>query len=175
MALQLVGEAAVAAFMQSVLQNLDVILGTRRNTPLLNHFNPELKKLKRMLSLFGGLLVDGKTRRLAEKGVDEWMDDLKELVYDVDDILDEINYKSTQHGNVQVRAYLSRVYRSTNTVKSMLCKVLDRSDELFEEAKLLNLRRGIGCLPWGQSQAIGHRLATSPSFDKSESMAVRRI
>ncbi|KAJ6387903.1 hypothetical protein OIU77_026461 [Salix suchowensis] len=54
----------------------------------------ELKKLKARMRSVSKLLSDAEEKQITDAAVKEWLDELKDAVYQADDFLDEIAYKS---------------------------------------------------------------------------------
>jgi macrodomain Ter protein organizer (MatP/YcbG family) len=50
----------------------------------------KLEKWRKTLSTIQTMLDDAEEKQLTERAVKEWLSDLKDLAYDVDDIVDEL-------------------------------------------------------------------------------------
>ncbi|XP_038971776.1 putative disease resistance protein RGA3 [Phoenix dactylifera] len=49
----------------------------------------EIKRLQQRLGTINAVLVDAENRRIQNKAIDDWLKNLKDVMYDADDILDE--------------------------------------------------------------------------------------
>ncbi|XP_048329904.2 putative disease resistance RPP13-like protein 1 isoform X1 [Ziziphus jujuba] len=84
-----VGEIFLAAFLQILFERL-------MSSELLNFARREgvqekLKKWRTMLSTIQAVLCDAEEKQLTSKAVNLWLDDLRDLAYDVEDILDKFS------------------------------------------------------------------------------------
>lgn len=93
---------------------------------LLWGINTELQTLKQELSLIRDVLTDAERRSTTEKAVHRWRTDVREVTYDMEDIVDEMNtehlrleIKSKNHpSDEQVKNIIfSRVWNKVNEVK----------------------------------------------------------
>ncbi|XP_071719063.1 putative disease resistance RPP13-like protein 1 [Rutidosis leptorrhynchoides] len=50
----------------------------------------QLKKWKRTLPMIQAVLADAEQKHITQKAVELWFKDLQELVYDIDDVLDDL-------------------------------------------------------------------------------------
>ncbi|KAF2316081.1 hypothetical protein GH714_040876 [Hevea brasiliensis] len=95
MAEGLVGGAILSAFLPVLFDRmaskefLHFFKGRKLNDGLLN-------RLKTTLNSVNGLLADAEEKQITQAAVKIWLDDLKEAVYEADDLLDEIAYKALQ-------------------------------------------------------------------------------
>ncbi|CAN6556200.1 unnamed protein product [Malus baccata var. baccata] len=86
------GEVFLAAFLQLLLDRL-----TPRE--ILEYFGnfrgvgQKLEKWRTTLSTIGAVLSDAEERQLTEGGVKLWLDDLRDLAYDIEDMLDKFAVK----------------------------------------------------------------------------------
>jgi hypothetical protein len=60
-----------------------------------------LRKLKTSLLAVNAVLEDAEDRQFTETSVKEWLDELKDAVYDAEDILNEIATKDLQRKNLE--------------------------------------------------------------------------
>ena len=58
---------------------------------LVTGVNKEVKKLERNSKAIQCVLEDAEQKQIAQKGVKFWIERLKEVAYDMDDVLDEWN------------------------------------------------------------------------------------
>ena len=81
-----IGEAALSAVIDALFGKLsDDLLKTFRK----ENFDADLKKWKRMLLKIQAVLDDAEEKQVTNGSVKIWLDELEDLAYDVDDILDE--------------------------------------------------------------------------------------
>ncbi|KAK3188556.1 hypothetical protein Dsin_028117 [Dipteronia sinensis] len=82
-----IGELFLSAFLQVLFQRLmspDLLQFARREG-----LRPTLKKWERKLKIIESVLNDAEEKQLTDSNVKMWLDDLQDLAYDVEDILDE--------------------------------------------------------------------------------------
>ncbi|KAB2607315.1 disease resistance RPP13-like protein 1 [Pyrus ussuriensis x Pyrus communis] len=82
------GEVFLAAFLQLLLDRLT----PREILEYLGNFRgvgQKLEKWRTTLSTIGAVLSDAEERQLTEGGVKLWLDDLRDLAYDIEDMLDK--------------------------------------------------------------------------------------
>ncbi|CAN6556226.1 unnamed protein product [Malus baccata var. baccata] len=142
------GEVFISGLLQVLLERL-----TSRET--LSYFRrllgvgKELKKWKSMLSTIRAVLNDAEDKQLTNQEVKLWLDDLRDLAYDVEDILDKF---STEMLRRQIKekhgATTSKVWGLLSDVKfncnlsSEIKKITDRLHEILEVKKQLGLNEG---------------------------------
>ncbi|CAN6556198.1 unnamed protein product [Malus baccata var. baccata] len=86
------GEVFLAAFLQLLLDRLT----PREILEYLGNFRgvgQKLEKWRTTLSTIGAVLSDAEERQLTEGGVKLWLDDLRDLAYDIEDMLDKFAVK----------------------------------------------------------------------------------
>ncbi|XVF83137.1 hypothetical protein PTKIN_Ptkin16aG0109400 [Pterospermum kingtungense] len=93
MAGALVGGAFLSASLQVMLERMasrevmDFIRGKKVEDAL-------LKKLKPTLMSVNAVLDDAENKQITNPSVRSWIDELKDAVYDAEDLLDEISYEA---------------------------------------------------------------------------------
>ncbi|KAJ7009739.1 disease resistance RPP13-like protein 1 [Populus alba x Populus x berolinensis] len=93
MAAALVGGPILSAFLQ-------VLFDRMASREVLDFFKERnlnerlLKKLKIMMISVNGVLDDAEEKQVTKPAVKEWLDELKDAVYEADDLLDEIAYEA---------------------------------------------------------------------------------
>ncbi|KAB5573011.1 hypothetical protein DKX38_000205 [Salix brachista] len=93
MAAALVGGSILSAFLQ-------VLFDRMASREILDFFKERklndrlLKKLKIMMISVSGVLDDAEEKQVTKPAVKEWLDELKDAVYEADDLLDEIAYEA---------------------------------------------------------------------------------
>ncbi|XP_068337164.1 putative disease resistance RPP13-like protein 1 [Pyrus communis] len=143
------GEVFISGLLQVLLERL-----TSHET--LSYFRrllgvgKEPKKWKSMLSTIRAVLNDAEEKQLTDQTVKLWLDDLTNLAYDVEDILDKF---STEMLRRQIKekhgATTSKVWGLFSDVKfncnlsSEIKKITDQLDEILERKKGLGLNEGM--------------------------------
>ena len=105
-----------------------------------------LKKLKRKLLTVHSVLDDAEAKQITNLPVREWMDELKVVVYDAEDVLDEI---ATEDLRRKIEAGDSQTSMSTSTfdVQSINCRmeeIVDRLEDIVHDRDVLGLKEGVG-------------------------------
>ncbi|KAF4347030.1 hypothetical protein F8388_003310 [Cannabis sativa] len=77
--------ALVDQFVSSALAKID------ENVGLVQNVKKDVKKLKKSLKYIQDLLVDAGTRQLDSQWLKQWLSDLEDISFDMDDVLDEWN------------------------------------------------------------------------------------
>ncbi|KAF4353666.1 hypothetical protein G4B88_020117 [Cannabis sativa] len=77
--------ALVDHFVSSALAKID------KNVGLVQNVKKDVKKLKKSLKYIQDLLVDAGTRQLDSQWLKQWLSDLEDISFDMDDVLDEWN------------------------------------------------------------------------------------
>ncbi|XP_048426047.1 putative disease resistance RPP13-like protein 1 [Pyrus x bretschneideri] len=143
------GEVFISGLLQVLLERL-----TSHET--LSYFRrllgvgKEPKKWKSMLCTIRAVLNDAEEKQLTDQTVKLWLDDLTNLAYDVEDILDKFSIEmlrrqiKEKHG-----ATTSKVWGLFSDVKfncnlsSEIKKITDQLDEILERKKGLGLNEGM--------------------------------
>ena len=124
-----------------------------------------LKKLIRTLSKIQAVLSDAEARQTADKAMKEWLIDVMEAAYDVEDVLDEVMteaFRLKLQNPVSNLSSLSTDFRFE--IRSKLEKINKRLDEIAEEREELGLRER--CVEkWDYAR---ERSQTSSLVDESE-------
>ncbi|KAK8273065.1 hypothetical protein V6Z11_D11G380600 [Gossypium hirsutum] len=89
--MSVIGEAALSGF-------LDLLVGKSLDSALnfvADHkqLHQQLKQWQSILSDIQAVLDDAEEKQIKNMGVKKWLEDLQDLAYDVDDILDEFAYE----------------------------------------------------------------------------------
>ena len=118
--MSIMGEAALSAFIEVLFEKLTSsdVLKIFKQERL--HADP--KKWKTMLLKIRAVLDDAEEKQMTSKLVKIWLDELKDLAYDADDILDEcateamrrkVNAEAaTSKVRIEVHLYLLRGFQS---------------------------------------------------------------
>ncbi|TYJ12456.1 hypothetical protein E1A91_A11G351800v1 [Gossypium mustelinum] len=142
--MSVIGEAALSGF-------LDLLVGKSLDSALNfvadhNQLHQQLKQWQSILPDIQAVLDDAEEKQIKNMGVKKWLEDLQDLAYDVDDILDEFAYEefrfNLQDTQAQARPskirkfILDRIIRSIfpptsfQFKNSMITKVKDITDRL---------------------------------------------
>jgi DNA repair ATPase RecN len=136
MAATMIGGAFLSATVQTLVEKLaskeflDYIKNTKLNVSL-------LRQLKTTLLTLQAVLDDAEQKQINNPAVKQWLDDLKDAVFDAEDLFNQISYDSlrckvenTQAGNRsnQVWNFLSspfnNVYGEINSQMKIMCETL---------------------------------------------------
>ncbi|CAI9762872.1 unnamed protein product [Fraxinus pennsylvanica] len=88
-------DAAISAPVQVTLQKL-LDLATP-DLSLVWDFKKDLRKLDGSLKMMDRVLQDAEKREVTEEAVKLWLKNLRDVTYDADHVLDEINYENMRH------------------------------------------------------------------------------
>nr|AAK61315.1 NBS-LRR resistance-like protein B8 [Phaseolus vulgaris]AAK61319.1 NBS-LRR resistance-like protein B8 [Phaseolus vulgaris] len=152
MAAELVGGALLSAFLQVAFdrlaspQVLDFFRGRKLDEKL-------LRNLKIMLHSINALADDAELKQFTDPHVKEWLFEVKEAVFDAEDLLGEIDYELTR-GQVeapyepqtftsQVSNFVDSTFTSFNKkIESEMKEVLEKLEYLAKQKDALGLKRG---------------------------------
>ncbi|XP_075662172.1 putative disease resistance protein RGA3 [Castanea sativa] len=84
-------EAIVTEFAKGILGNLITLVTDQIG--LAWDFNDELTRLRENVEMVQALLADAEKRQVEEESVRLWLQRLKDVAYDADDVLDEHAYE----------------------------------------------------------------------------------
>ncbi|XP_058108868.1 disease resistance protein RGA2-like [Magnolia sinica] len=120
----------------------------------------EIKKLSRTFTLIQAVLKDAETRRSKDESVKIWLQNVKDVAYDVDDILDEwmteaLKSQAPDEGvgsffsKKKIRSFLSSVtcfnhLKLRHKIGNMIKDVKGRLHDIAEEKNQLGLRADSG-------------------------------
>ncbi|XP_022746816.1 putative disease resistance RPP13-like protein 1 [Durio zibethinus] len=145
MAGALVGGAFLSASLQVIFdwmasrEVLDFVRGKKLEDGL-------LKKLKSMLMSVNAVLDDAENKQITDPNVRSWIDELKDAVYDAEDLLDEIDAEALRNRMDQTCTVkqVSRFFSSLNLFKepmeSRLDEILGRLESLVNQKDTLRLK-----------------------------------
>ncbi|KAF2294919.1 hypothetical protein GH714_027028 [Hevea brasiliensis] len=121
MADALIGGTFLSAFLQVLFDRIacpeivDFFTGRKFDDQLLS-------KLQTTLKSVNGLLDDAEEKQISKPAVRKWVDELKDAVYEADDLLDEIAYEA-------LRSHLEAGYQYQDDDKKAIMKFLLSNDE----------------------------------------------
>eukprot|EP00268_Persea_americana_P023196 TRINITY_DN22852_c2_g2_i1.p1 TRINITY_DN22852_c2_g2~~TRINITY_DN22852_c2_g2_i1.p1 ORF type:complete len:1175 (-),score=204.71 TRINITY_DN22852_c2_g2_i1:431-3955(-) len=130
------------ALITLVLKNLNTILeGEVRS---LAAMAGELKKLSSSFTAIQALIADAETRQIENRSVRDWLQKLKDVAYDVDDVLDDwttLHLTSESHATKddKVRAFSSspflffNQFRSRHKISNRIQAIRERLDWIGDE------------------------------------------
>ncbi|KAL2234150.1 UNVERIFIED_CONTAM: putative disease resistance RPP13-like protein 1 [Sesamum indicum] len=153
----IVGELFLSAFIQVLFQQLAsaATMALARREKVESHF----KKLSQSLSIIQAVLDDAEEKQLMEKAVKVWLEGLRDLAYDLDDILDEINTqaliqdsKGIQHNKTSMvwkfipicSSYTPGALLSNYRMMSKIKDITNRLQFTANQRIQLNLRENLG-------------------------------
>ncbi|KAM5552272.1 hypothetical protein ABKV19_026908 [Rosa sericea] len=187
------GEVFLGAFLQVLLDRLSprVIINSASLRGL--NVDKKLKKWSSTLSAIGAMLYDAEEKQLTSEAVKLWLDDLKDLAYDVEDILDKFSIEvlrrrvKEQHGAATISKVRSLIPQAKFNfhMNSKIKEITDRLRDISERKEALRLN-DIGmssnhyrawkmppssCRPdgpvigrdWDKSQIVGFLSGAEPS------------
>ncbi|XP_052487464.1 putative disease resistance RPP13-like protein 1 [Gossypium raimondii] len=144
----LVGEAFLSASIEVLLDRivsadvLRLIKGKKLEAVLLNKLKPTLMSVKAVLD-------DAENKQIANPNVKSWTDELKDAVYDAEDLLDEISTEALRNkieseyqttNMKQVSSFFSSLNPFKDGAQSKLEEILGRLDNLLNQKQILGLK-----------------------------------
>ncbi|XP_050112812.1 putative disease resistance RPP13-like protein 1 isoform X1 [Malus sylvestris] len=142
------GEAFISRLLQVLLERLasrETLSYFRR----LLGIGKELEKWNSMLSTIRAVLNDAEEKQLTSQAVKLWLDDLRNLAYNVEDILDRFSTEMLQrqikekHGATTSKVWgLFADVKFNRNLISEIKKITDRLHEILEQKNQLGLNEG---------------------------------
>ncbi|KAJ6735331.1 hypothetical protein OIU79_002404 [Salix purpurea] len=151
------------AFLSSAVDYLIKEYGSALIESFFEHQNHDdkglLEKLKETLNAVNGLLDDAEEKQITVEAVKIWLDDIKDAVYEAEDLLDEIDYEArspdqmeagSQTRTAQMRSFLSCCLSppSNNLVEKELAenlkKIFNKLDRSEKTAHTIHLITRVG-------------------------------
>ncbi|CAL5005469.1 unnamed protein product [Urochloa decumbens] len=140
-------EAILGAFMQTIFQKLsEVALDQFRSY---KGIHGKLETLSRTLSQLQAFLDDAEAKQLADASVRGWLAKLKEVAYDIDDLLDSYSAKS-MHLKRQMKLPTKASINSPSSflrrnlhqyrIKQNINSILERLDKIAKERDIIGLQ-----------------------------------
>ncbi|EOY17586.1 LRR and NB-ARC domains-containing disease resistance protein [Theobroma cacao] len=129
-----------------------------------------LHKLKRTLLPVQAVLIDAEEKQMKNRAVQEWLDELKDAVYDAEDLLEEIESLTLSRKLKEepqtsctplVRNCFSFPNPFTKRMERKLEAILNRLDDIAKQTDTLGLRNYVGEKP-------SPKLPTTSLVDESE-------
>src|ERR1044072_3320668 len=138
MAAAVVGEAFLSAFIEVVLHKLaspevvNFIRGKKLDINLLQRLNTTLYAVEAVLN-------DAEQKQITNSAVNNWLDDLKDAVYDADDFLDELATKAATQK--EVSTFFSRYFNlQDRDMVNKLEDIVGRLESIFKLKDILGLK-----------------------------------
>ncbi|KAL6127843.1 hypothetical protein ACLB2K_071204 [Fragaria x ananassa] len=149
------GEAVLGAFLQVLLEKLADQEITEYFGRLKGVDKKVLEKWTRTLRAIEAMLSDAEEKQLTQRAVKEWLDDLRDLAYDVQDVLDIFDTKMLKQKIERQQGSKSKLWSSLSKVKSnfglnsAIKKISDRLEEITTRKKQFGLKKlGASKKPW---------------------------
>ncbi|KAG6679769.1 hypothetical protein I3842_13G008700 [Carya illinoinensis] len=146
MAAELVGGAFLSAFLQVLFhrmtsrQVVGYIQGKKLNDKL-------LKKLKITLLSVNAVINDAEVKQFGDTLVKEWLLELKDAVYDAEDLWDEIATEALKCQQINA----DNSGGTLNQIRPKIEEVLDRLEFIAKQKDALGLKHGVGEKSWKMS------------------------
>ncbi|CAL5331129.1 unnamed protein product [Camellia sinensis] len=128
--------------------------------PTFEGIDTQLTNWTNMLSQIEAFLIDGEEKQLTDRAVNLWLDELQDLAYDLDDLVDEFATEALQHKlkAKQPQASSSKVWNLIPNfkprdvlfnfkMKSKIEEINTRLHNSFEQCSKLNLVKIVGTTP----------------------------
>ncbi|XP_021688373.2 putative disease resistance RPP13-like protein 1 [Hevea brasiliensis] len=144
--MSLIGESALSSFFQSLFEKIECpeILKFAREDQVL----ADIRKLEEILMGIQSVLEDAEEKQLSNPLVKMWLDKLKDLAYDVEDILDEYQTESLQRqlkGETEAGSSKFRKLMFNPTMVSKMKEVTTRFQTIVDQQKDFELiKRNVG-------------------------------
>lgn len=152
-----VGELFLGAFLQVLFQKLadGAVMAFARRERIDSHFN----KLQKSYSYINAVLEDAEDKQLTMESVKVWLEDIRDVAYDLDDLLDEIitrasvqDSKEIQHHKTSVvcnfiptwSKFIPGALISNYKLMSKIKDITKRLDHIAKQRSDLNLRKNTG-------------------------------
>ena len=154
-------ELFLSAFIQALFERLlspELLKYARREG-----VGKKLEKWRNTLSIIQGVLDDAEDKQQTDRAVKRWLDDLRDLVFDLEDILDEFateelrlkvmseNHASTSKVQNLIPSYINvlspNVLRTNFRMGSKIDKITARFHDIKTQKNYLNLRENVDGRP----------------------------
>ncbi|KAL2491597.1 putative disease resistance RPP13-like protein 1 [Abeliophyllum distichum] len=172
-----IGEVFLGAFVTVLLEKLvsGELLKFLRPTGI----DAQLKKWRTTLLMIEAVLTDAENKQTANRYVKEWLNDLQDLAYDLDDLLDELNTEALQRKLMENEDSTSKVWKLIPTcctnlsfpdfmfdrgIDSKLKYITGRLEDLDKRVLVLSLVKNV----MGMSDKTVKRLQPTSLVEESE-------
>ncbi|KAK2430354.1 putative disease resistance protein RGA1 [Trifolium repens] len=127
------------ALLRVVFQNLTSLLQNELSTMF--GIRSKAEKLSTTLNLIKAVLEDAEKKQLTDRSIKEWLQQLKDAVYVLDDILDECSIKSNRLKGSSSLKPKNIIFR--HNIGNKLKEITGRFDEIAERKKKFLLQEGV--------------------------------
>ncbi|KAL9276347.1 hypothetical protein ACSQ67_026101 [Phaseolus vulgaris] len=137
MALAVVGGALLSAFLDVLFERL----ASPELVNLIRGKKPDklLQKVENQLIVVRVMLADAENRQISDSNVKKWLDVLRDVVYQVDDLLDEVSTKAATHQEVS-NSFSHRFKRKKILRINKLEDIVERLDDILKQKESLDLK-----------------------------------
>ncbi|EEF49581.1 putative disease resistance protein RGA3 [Ricinus communis] len=138
--MEVVGEAFLSAAFQIALGHLA--------SPILREFgcrfgiDKDLRKLTRNLSKIQAVLNDAEAKQITDYSVKLWLNELKEVAYDADDVLDEVSTQAFRYNQQKKVTNLFSDFMFKYELAPKIKEINERLDEIAKQRNDLDLKEG---------------------------------
>ena len=149
-----VGEAVVSSFLAVVIDKL--IAGPLLEYARRQKVDMTLQEWRKKLLRIEAVMNDAEEKQIRERAVKVWLDDLKALAYDIEDVLDELVTKANRHSltegpqprSSKVRKFIPTFHPSRSVfngkISKKIKKITEDLDTIANRKFDLYLREGVG-------------------------------
>ncbi|PRQ59861.1 putative P-loop containing nucleoside triphosphate hydrolase, leucine-rich repeat domain, L [Rosa chinensis] len=177
------GEAVLGAFLPVLLEKL-------ADREVIEYFGrlkgvdkKVLEKWRRMLTAIDAVLSDAEEKQLTQGAVKLWLDDLRDLAYDVQDMLDIFDTKmlkrriERQQGSTSNSCISCLSKPKFNfSVNSEIKKISDRLEEITTQEKQFDLKKlGVSTKPWNMPQTTSQLDGPVIGRDEAKTLIVDKL
>ncbi|RHN78360.1 putative P-loop containing nucleoside triphosphate hydrolase, leucine-rich repeat domain, L [Medicago truncatula] len=143
-----VAEAFLSAFVEVLLEKMI-------STEFVNFIRSKkldislLEKLKLTLLSLQAVLNDAEEKQITNPAVKQWLGNLRDVVFEADDLLDKINTEALRSKVNKVRNILSSNFKqSYGLVNFDIQRLFERLEHFARKGHVLGLKEGVSCSVW---------------------------
>jgi len=157
--LETLGGALFGAVLQLLFDKLD-------SHQLLHYFRGKkldvrmLKKLKRKLMDINAVIDDAEQKQFTNSLVREWLDEVRDALYDAEDLLEQIDYEFSQ---TQLKAEFQSSASKVSNFESKIIELIDDLESLLDQKLVQDFQISSG---------VGSGLANNVSGKRNESSSL---
>ncbi|XP_010269701.1 PREDICTED: putative disease resistance protein RGA3 [Nelumbo nucifera] len=173
-----IGEVFLGAFFTFIVRQLGS--SEVRKVALRWRINKKLQKLESIISKIQVVLNDAESKQLKDKKVEKWLDDLKHLAYNIEDVLDEVATEALRQ-RVETEVEARKVWKkhvphhlSPHAVSfkfklgSKIDKINKKLEQIARERDLLHLQEGTGGVVIRQDRPTGFLINESLVYGREK-------